>query len=209
MARPHARPGVGLGKSWTVSDAARGFSLIELMFAAGLVAVLSAIAIPGFGRGLDAYRARGAARHLAGRLQLARVEAVSRGAHVALRFHRHGTAVDFATFVDGNGNGLSTADIADGIDRPIMPAANLSDFPGVQFGVVPGTPSPEGLPLTSDPIRFGLSHMASFTPLGTATSGSVYLRGRDGTQYAVRVYGDTGKTTTLRYDRRGEQWVPL
>jgi prepilin-type N-terminal cleavage/methylation domain-containing protein len=209
MARPHARPGVGLGMGEAPIGAARGYSLIELMFVAGLVAVLAAAAIPAFSHGLDTYRARGAARHLSGRLQRARAEAVSRGAHVALRFSQTGAPVDFTAFVDGNRNGLSTADIAAGIDRPIGPAADLSDFPGVQFGIVPGTASPEGLPLTSDPIRFGVSRMASFTPRGTATAGSVYLRGRDGSQYVVRVYGDTGKTTTLRYERRAERWVPL
>ena len=49
----------------------------------------------------------------------------------------------------------------------------------------------------------------SFTPLGTASSGTLYLRGRDGSEYAVRVLGATGRTRVLRYEAITRTWVEV
>ncbi len=147
---------------------------------------------------------------MAGRLQQARAEAVARGANVAVRFGAASAAIRFTTYADGNRNGVLSPDIAEGIDPEIGPATDLSAFTGAGFGVTEGMPSPEGPPITgSDPIRFGASRMVSFTSQGTATAGSLYIRGAGGSHYVVRVYGDTGKTRILRFDRRRAQWEPL
>jgi hypothetical protein len=45
------------------------------------------------------------------------------------------------------------------------------------------------------------------TPDGTATSGSLYLHGRE-RQYAVRILGATGRTRVLRFDRGLGRWMP-
>jgi hypothetical protein len=50
--------------------------------------------------------------------------------------------------------------------------------------------------------------MVTFTPTGTATSGSLYIRGRRDAQYVVRVYGETGKTRVLKFVPRSGQWIP-
>ena len=47
----------------------------------------------------------------------------------------------------------------------------------------------------------------SFTPLGTATSGSIYVRGRDGAQFVIRALGATGRTRVQRYAPRTRAWV--
>jgi hypothetical protein len=47
----------------------------------------------------------------------------------------------------------------------------------------------------------------SFTPSGTATSGTIYIRGRDGSQFAVRVLGATGRTRVLRYLPARKEWT--
>lgn len=208
LTRPGASPSLDPTRLASERPAYAGYSLVELMFVAGALAMASAVAVPVITRGLDQFRTRGAARYLASRLQRARAEAVARGANVALCFSRVGARMTFGVFVDGNRNGVLTADIAAGIDHPIAATADLADFTGVQFGLVAGVVAPDGTPLAGDPIRFGLSRMASFTPVGTASAGSVYLRGRDGSQYAVRVYGDTGRTTVWRFEPRGG-WVPL
>jgi hypothetical protein len=51
--------------------------------------------------------------------------------------------------------------------------------------------------------------MVTFTPLGTATTGSLYVRGRHEAQYVVRVFGETGKTRLLKFNRRSGTWNPL
>ena len=48
-----------------------------------------------------------------------------------------------------------------------------------------------------------------FTPLGTATTGTLYILGRGGAQYAVRIFGETGKTRLLKFDRPAARWNPI
>jgi hypothetical protein len=132
-------------------------------------------------------------------MALARARAVMRSATVALRFDADERGVACGVFVDGNGNGIRVRDIAAGIDEPLEPMTRLSDlFPGVAIGL-----SDE----TADPVQIGSSSVMSFTPLGTATSGTIYLRARDGSQFAVRVLGATGRTRVLRYMPGTKQWT--
>jgi glutamate synthase domain-containing protein 3 len=59
----------------------------------------------------------------------------------------------------------------------------------------------------SDPVRLGASNLLSFTPLGTATSGSVFVRGRDGSQFAIRVLGATGRVRVQRFVVHSRTWI--
>ncbi|PYR06303.1 MAG: hypothetical protein DMG00_19100, partial [Acidobacteria bacterium] len=65
---------------------AAGYSIVEVMFVVGLVATLSGVAVPQMLAALDDFRATGAARYMAARLQRARMEAVMRSAEVAVKF---------------------------------------------------------------------------------------------------------------------------
>ena len=84
-------------------------------------------------------------------------------------------------YVDGNGNGVLSADIRDGTDPQLGGTERVeSNFAGVHFGTLAGLPPVDssGPAPGSDPIHLGASNSASFTPTGTSSSGSVYLRGR-------------------------------
>jgi len=186
------------------------FSLIELLFIAGLAATLTGIAVPQTTRALDDLRTAGAARYVAGRLQLARMEAVSRTRDTAMRFVTTGSTYTFAVYADGNRNGVRTSDIQQGIDASIAHPERLSDqFPGVDFGTLPGLPGVEddGAP-GSDPIRLGPGNLASFTSSGTSSTGSIYVRGRGTAQFVIRLFGQTGKTRILRFNAQNRTWVP-
>jgi len=164
---------------------AAGFTLVELLASMSVLMLLAAMAVPQVLAGLDRSRAQAAARFLAGRMTMARAEAVAGAATVALRFGdgHH----SFAVYVDGNGNGVRTRDIERGVDRlRERPADVAALFPGVVIASV----------------GFGTSGLLSFTPDGTATSGTLAVRGRDGSQFGVRVYGVTGRTRVLRYNAR-------
>ncbi len=196
----------------TSRAAAGGYSLVEVLFVLGLSATLGAAAIPQLMTGLDDARTAGAAQYLSASFQRARMEAVLRSASVAVLFTPEAASYSFAVYVDGNGNGVLARDISRSVDRRVGPVERLSDqFAGVEFGALPGLPSIDvgGTPPGSDPVRLGAGNMASFAAAGTATSGTVYLRGRGGSQYAVRVYGDTGRTRRLKFDRAAWQWKPL
>jgi type II secretory pathway pseudopilin PulG len=180
-------------------DATTGFTLLDVIFAIAVMAILTAIAVPQTMASMDRSRAWAASRYLAGRMALARMQAVGRSATVALRFSDAASGFGFDTFVDGNRNGVRTSEIGSGVDRPLDPLVQLSDlFPGVVIGLAADS--------SGDPVRTGSSSLLSFTPAGTATSGTIYIRGRDGSRFAVRVLGATGRTRVLRYVIRTSEW---
>ena len=194
------------------SRSARGYSLLEIVFVAGLGTTLTAISVPQILTGLDDYRAAGAAHYIATRLQRTRMEAVMRSTHVALQFTAVGTSYSYAEYIDGNRNGVLAQEIQDGVDRLVHAPERLSQqFSGVDFGTLPDLPAidPGGTPPGDDPIRLGKANSVSFSPLGAATAGTIYIRGRGGAQYAVRIFGATGKTRIVKFERRARRWRPL
>ena len=180
---------------------ASGFTLLEVIFVSASLCVLMAVAIPQFLTTVDRSRGRAAARYLASRIALARSQAVSRSATMALRFENGDGGVSFGVIQDGNRNGVRTRDIQLNIDRPTEASILLSDlFPGVEIGLAPQTPE-------ADAVQLGGTSILSFTPNGTATSGTVYVRSRDGTQWAVRVLGATARSRVLRLVPATGEWV--
>jgi type II secretory pathway pseudopilin PulG len=177
-----------------------GSTLIDVLFVVSLLAILSALVVPSSLAAIDRIRAGAAVRHLASRMATTRANAVMRSTHVAMRFEEEPSGISFRMFADGNGNGVRTADIATGIDRPLDAPTLLGDhFPGVAIAVAGSA--------GTDPVRLGSTDLLSFTPFGTATAGSVYVRGRDGSQFAIRILGTTGRTRTQRYIERTRTWV--
>ncbi len=194
------RGGIRSPRPLAVVAAAAGYTFIEILFVTGLIAVLSAVAVPQTLATVDRARATAAARYLASRMAMARSQAVMRSANVALRFEEDRAGITFRMFVDGNRNGVRARDIASRVDQPLDAPARLSDlFPGVAIAA-----SGEA---GSDPLRIGSSNLLSFTPLGTATSGSVYVRGRDGSQFAIRILGATGRVRVQRYESSTRAWA--
>jgi type II secretory pathway pseudopilin PulG len=189
-----------------------GYTIVELLFVLGTVATLSSVAVPQVLAGLDDFRTAGAARHIASRLQRARMDAVMRSADVGLRVTTTISGYNYAVYLDGNRNGVRSTDIQQGIDKELVPPERLSDqFPGVEFGAIPALPAvdPSGTPPGTDPIRLGSGSMATFAAAGTSSSGSLYIRGSRDAQYAVRIYGQTGKTRILKFDARSRLWKGL
>jgi type II secretory pathway pseudopilin PulG len=190
----------------------RGYSLLELLFVVSVGLTVSAVAVPQMLAGLDDFRTSGAARYLSTRIQRARMEAVMRSTNVAIQFTDSGGGYEYAVYMDGNGNGVLNRDIQSGVDRRIGAIESLrSQFTGVDFGAIPGLPpvDPGGTPPGTDPIRLGASGLASFSALGTSSSGTIYIRGRGNSQYAVRVFGETGKTRMMKFNPQTGRWTQL
>lgn len=187
---------------------ATGVTLVEVLFATAMTVTVTALAIPLTGDAIDAMRTSMAARYVAGRITAIRIDAVRRSSAVALRFETSGDEDVFAPFGDGNANGVRSIDIGQGVDCALGPLEQLSDkFPGVRFGLIPGLPDADGQMGTgSDGVRIGTARILTMSADGTATSGTLYVRGRRG-QYAVRVLGVTGRTRMLEYRSGDRTWV--
>jgi Tfp pilus assembly protein FimT len=162
--------------------------------------VMIGVAVPGILAGVDRSRAVAAAHFVSQQCGAARVQAINRSTKVGLQFREQGRDYTIQAFVDSNRNGIRTAEINSGIDVPLGPPTSLSaNFPGVRIGVAGSA--------GNDPIRVGASNLLVFSAAGTATPGSVFVLGKDGTQFALRVLGTTARTRLERYDTRTNKWV--
>lgn len=188
------------------------FSTIDLLCAAGIVATLGVVALPNTLAVADDVRLTGAARDVASNLERLRVAAVVRNRSTAARFLGKGESSVVEFYVDGNGNGVRTDDIRNGVDLPLWAPFRVADrFSGVGFGSDDSVAAIDmgGEPPGDDPVRFGAGSLAVFTPMGTASAGTLYLRSRNGGQAAVRLFGETGRARVLRYLSGPARWTPL
>ena len=207
MSRRRRLPAELPGTGSRVGEA--GTSLLETLLAAAIAVSVGAISVPALMGQRDWLHTAGAARHVAALMHATRAEALKRGVHVALVFLPSGQDFRFATFADGNDDGVRAADIAAGIDRQVSAWMRIGDqFPRAAFGIVPGVADPDsGSTLTGSALKLGGSSMLSFGPAGGATSGTVYLRGPAEQQYAVRLLGPTGRSRLLRFNFRERRWT--
>ncbi len=188
----------------------RGMSLIELMVVLGVVATGLGMALPALLVTRDDSVARQATAYVVGQMTLARSQAARHGAAVGIRFEENAGDFHLSKYIDGDGDGIRTRDIADGVDQPLESVHALSDhYPAVRIGFADSVPPIDGAlrGSGSDPVRFGPGDILTFGPVGTATSGTVYLAGPGQRQYAVRVLGTTGRLRVMRFDQRSRRWT--
>ena len=181
-----------------------GHSLAEVMLVLALFTALAAAALPRIGATVHEYRLRGAAFHLRGLLRQTRSRAAAEGRYVAVVFEEVDGDPVFLVYGDGNGNGIRRRDIRLGVEEQLREPYRLSEtFPGVRYGSLPigaDTPFFPGL-------RIGRSKIVSFSPLGSSTTGTLFLSNQYGLVYAIVVFGSTGRVRIARY--RGGRWEKL
>ena len=187
----------------------KGYSLLEVLMVITVMVIVGGAAIPLAHASVDRTRAVAAARYVAGRMTMARFEAVRRSACVAIRFLQQPDGYWLQTYVDGNRNGVLARDIASGIDLPITASEQLdSHFTGIAFGIQPNVTGIDLGPFNADdPIQIGSSNLLSFSPTGSSTSGTLFIHGLRGHQFAVRVLGATGRTRILEFNFGSSTWL--
>jgi len=208
---PHRRAGDAASRPGT-----SGFSLVELSMGLGLLALAVTLAVPPAAAWAKRQRLEGAVRHLAMEMAAARWGALTTGQSTGLAFRPGGDGrMSWTAYRDGDGDGLRTSDLENGVDIPLGPARELSRFaPGVHFGVLSGVVIPRLPPQTGaltrldDPVKFGAANMAVFSPLGSATAGSLYLtNGSD--MAALVVNGVTGRLRLFRFATIERTWKEM
>jgi type II secretory pathway pseudopilin PulG len=183
-----------------------GYSLLELVVVLGLILIMASVALPNINGYRQEYALIGAARAFKTEFMRARSMATMKNTQTAIRFETGAAGqVMYSTYIDGNSNGVLAADIARGRDLRISGPFSLdAGEPGVEVGVLSGAMSPEGAPLGPEPIRFGSARMVSFSPLGTGTPGTFYLKTRS-SMAGVRVTGGSARVRILIL--RGARWI--
>lgn len=190
----------------------RGIALVDVLAAMGISLVMAGVAVPVIGGTLVREHTVIGAQYLSAHVQRARLESLKRAAAVAVRLEVLDGRTSVQLFIDGNGNGVLQKDIDRHIDPALTTAQWLDDHArGVSLQInqpiadVGGGPD---LAAGDDPLRIGNSSLVSFSPLGSATSGTLYVAARQGPQMAIRIYGATGRVRVLMFDARARQWHP-
>jgi type IV fimbrial biogenesis protein FimT len=113
-----------IARTEQTGDLQRGLTLVELLVAITIAAVLVSAAIPSFSWSIASYRISGQINGWVGDLQFARAEAIKRGQTVTLCISSNGTSCATGTsawqsgwivFADANGN--ATVDAGETVSR--------------------------------------------------------------------------------------------
>ena len=190
----------------------RGTSLPELLVVLLILGLVSSLSLPALRDLLAEEGLATAAREVSAVLTAARERAVFQGADVGVKWISSGGDLVLSVYQDGNGNGVTTADIRKGIDRLVAgPYWLRGKYAGISFSFVPGFDGldPGGAPIgdLADPLRFGRSDICSFSPLGKASPGSVYLSNRQRRQAAVRVTPLNAKIQIFTWHGKKLKWI--
>ena len=187
-----------------------GYTITELLTVVAVIGMFSAIAMPGWLTLQRHAAVRAAAEELQSVFQGARMRAIASGRNVGVRFTKSGTNWMYALYDDRNGNGIKTAEITSGVDKLIARPKRVLDTVRYASIAVPTTtivdPDGDKLKPADSPVQFGSSAICSFSPLGAATPGSIYLTDGNGEIWCARVYGTSAKIRLLRY-AGGKTWV--
>jgi len=190
-----------------------GATAVEILAVVAIVGIVIALAAPGVAQLQASVAVRSAASETTTAFLLARAYAIRRGVSVGLKFRKNGDRYEWTLYRDGNGNGLRTAEILRGIDRPV--GVYLPWTRGdVRPAILPDAPVPDpsnpgrALDRLNDPIRFNASDICSFSSVGESTPGSVFLWDGKDRMAAVRVYGRSAKIRILYYRRGEPAWKP-
>ena len=190
----------------------RGIALVDVLAAMGISLVMAGVAVPVIGGTLEREHTVIGAQYLSAHVQRARLESLKRAAAVAVRLEVLDGRTSVQLFFDGNGNGVLQKDIDRHIDPALTTAEWLDDHArGVSLRInqpIAGVGGGPDLAAGDDPLRIGNSSLVSFSPLGSATSGTLYVAARQGPQMAIRIYGATGRVRVLMFDARARQWHP-
>jgi Tfp pilus assembly protein FimT len=149
---------------------ATGFTVSELLVAAGIVGILSTVAIPNYYAWLPKSRVNGAARELFAEFQLAKMRAISENNDYVMTFD---TGNNTYSIYDDDDNDFATAGVES--DELVKTVDIDTKHANIEYGYIPGN-SPSGSVITKAVTFSGTPPRVTFSSTGLANkNGSVYL----------------------------------
>jgi len=190
----------------------RGSTLPELLIVLALLSILFAISASRLSAALAQSSMRTACHHIATLFTQAQGNALFQRRDTGVKWVSLAGDVTFTLYEDGNGNGILSSEIRSGVDRRIAgPYSMKSKYPSVSFSFVPGFsgPDPGGASIgnLSDPVRFGRGDICTFSAVGRASPGSVYLSNGGDRQSVVRVTPSSQRVQILDWMPGARKWV--
>ena len=177
-----------MGKAAKDRRGESGFTLTEVMMICTVLAILSAIAIPGFAHWLPNYRLRSATRDLFSNFQLAKQVAIKKGTHCTITFNQAigGQSKDYVVYVD------SDQDLECDAGEEVVTSVLFSErYKGVEFDTTKG--GGDGITFTDNddvpgrPSIAFVSNGVTRNNAGGAASGTAYLRNSNGGSESVSI----------------------
>jgi prepilin-type N-terminal cleavage/methylation domain-containing protein len=192
----------------------RGFSLVELLIVLALIALFVCITTTDL---MGAQRQRDFehfAREMLGLLESCRWKAMNERSYSGAIFHLDENHLqNLSLYLDGNANGIRTADVEAGKDLrfrgPLLLSKASGDIgAGILNDSIPQIPPKKGFLNPADPVQFGKSNIVSFSPKGDSSSGTLYLACRSQQQmFAIVVYGATARFRLWKFSNLEWQMV--
>lgn len=192
----------------------RGAGLVGWIVALALVGLAAAAALPSAGRLLAGARGAAGAREMATRFMALRWKSVATHRAHGMHFVQDLRGWKWFVVRDGNGNGVRTAEVRSGVDPTLSGPHRLESLiedmtpgfpPRRSFPRIP--PARGALGALGDPVKFGPSNVISFSPLGTSSSGTLYVTDGQRQLWGVRLYGHTTRVRVWRFTWDSGRWT--
>ena len=192
----------------------RGVTLFESLASLAVLFSLVALGLPVVAQIGGQAGLRAACNQVASHLHQARSRAAARRVDVGVRWVAAGGDATLYVYEDGNGNGVLSADVLSGVDRLVAGPYSLRvKDPSISFSFFPGFhgPDPGGSPIgnLADPYRLGEANMTTFSAVGHASPGTVYLSDGRGRQGAVRISPGSGRIQLYEWRPGSRRWEPV
>jgi type II secretory pathway pseudopilin PulG len=190
----------------------RGWTYIEAACALCIAGLALSLALPALGRWRErAALAAGAAR-LARELRELRQLALASGRSHGWLFRQGLDGWSYSVYRDQDGDGIRMADVDAGIDTLLQGPLRIGwELGGVGFGLpgpLPRIPPASGNLDPADPIELGATDILSVSPLGTSTTGTLYLQLGPRAVAAV-IYGATARVRLWLHEPERSGWRRL
>ena len=191
----------------------RGFSLAELLIVLSLIGIFVLFYTSNLSGSQRQQEFENFAREVFQLLEMCRWKALNQRVYAGAFLQESGNVYYASLHLDGNGNGIRTAEVQSGTDFSVYGPVRLQKasgdiHPGILSSIPEIPPGTGWLQGGSDPVKFGKSNIISFSPNGDSSSGTLYLAcGSQQQMFAVVVYGATARMTLWKYNNNKWQMV--